>query len=437
MMHLLFIFIFLGACVVGGNWLFQHPGSIDITWLGYEITLHIVVLAFLLLLLIFVVAFFSILLWRLFTWPSRRRARVKHRTFKRGLEQLTRGVTALAMGDEDMAEEALKKALLALPNEPLPQLLNAQLLQRQGKHADAEVQFRALMNHTSTAELATRRLIEQHVARHAWADAAKLAEDARTRAPRDHWLIVTLIDLYTRAKNVAPILALTEGWQWQSPLPKEERHHFAALAYYLAAQLTDNAHKKEQSLRHAVGYAPDFLPAIIDYATLLLSESNKRSARKWLLEAWNARPVNLLIPPILASIHEDTPRAQMRLLKPFLAKELTAAHHLLIARNAMALHEYAAARTALEEALTFEESKEVATLMAEVERELRSDAAAARWLARAVDAPVGMGWVCQHCGAVHGQWHSHCTQCDHFDTLQYERPEARITSVELTNSFAP
>jgi uncharacterized membrane-anchored protein len=77
------------------------------------------------------------------------------------------------MGNEDVAEEAIGKALLALPGEPLPQLLSAQLLQRQGKHADAQVKFKALMDHSATSELATRRLIEQHVSREEWGEATR------------------------------------------------------------------------------------------------------------------------------------------------------------------------------------------------------------------------------------------------------------------------
>ena len=111
---------------------------------------------------------------------------------------------------------------------------------------------------------------------------------------------------------------------------------------------------------------------------------------------------------------------------------MTAAHYILTARQAMTVHELARARKALEEALEYEESKEATTLMAEVERELRSEAAASGWFARAVDAPVGMTWVCQACGTTHAEWNAHCTSCNSFDTLRYERPETRITSVELT-----
>ena len=74
----------------------------------------------------------------------------------------------------------------------------------------------------------------------------------------------------------------------------------------------------------------------------------------------------------------------------------------------------------------------IVLLMADVESKLRNNQAANSWTARAVDAPLGPTWVCHDCGTVHETWEPHCTACGHFDSLRYERPEARITSVELS-----
>ncbi len=427
MIRWLIFALLLVGCYFAGDWLFAHPGEVQVTWFGYEIAMHIAVLGLLMLLLAAIVSFISIQLWKLATWPSRRKARIQHRTFKRGLEQLTRGVAALAMGNEDVAEEAIAKALLALPGEPLPQLLSAQLLQRQGKHADAHVQFKALMDHSATAELATRRLIEQHVSREEWREATRLAEEARKASPQDRWLVLSLIDFYARDKQTAPMLALTEGWQWKSPLSKEERHRYSALAYYLAAKAETNPRLKQKNLRHAVGYAPDFMPAVIDYAYVLLAEDSPRSARKWLLSAWRTGVSPLLIAPILAALKSEPSRTQLRMLKPFMRGELTATHHLLTARHAIANGELTTARKALDEALELEESKEVATLIADTERKMRNDDSANSWLNRALQAPQGATWVCMSCGTQHDEWQIHCSHCQGFDTLRHERPHSRMS----------
>lgn len=429
--------IFIGVIAslyFGRQWLLDHPGEVNVSWLGLDITLHVALLGFALLVFSLAIGYLSVLLWRAATWQSRRRQRKQHRTFKRGLEHLTRGVTALAMGDEDIAEEALKKARLAMPNEPLPQLLTAQMLQRQGKHTDAQAQFRALMHHPSTAGLATRKLIEQHLARHEWREAMRLTEEARKESPRDAWLTQTMIDLSAREGDTAQMLALSEGWQWQSPLTKEERHRYSALAHYMAAAQSDNERKKEQSLRHAVGYAPDFLPAIVDFATLLISQKSNSRARKWLLEAWKTKPSPLLIPPIIDSISNVEGRSQQRLLKPFLRGEMTGTHHMLAAKQAMLINDLGRARTELEQAVRTEETKEAVLLLADLETKLRNNQAANSWTSRAVDAPLGQTWVCHDCGELHETWVAHCNACGHFDSLRYERPETRITSLELTTA---
>ncbi|MES2985045.1 MAG: heme biosynthesis HemY N-terminal domain-containing protein [Pseudomonadota bacterium] len=423
--------IVLGLAVLAGQWLLAHPGEVSVSWFGYDIILHTAVVVALLATLTVVVALLAVTVWQLLNWPTRRRARKQYLTLSSGLKQLTLGVTALAMGDEDAAHDALKKATLALPNDPLPQLLTAQLLQRQGKHEDARAQFRALMQHEVTAPLATRRLIEQHVASREWLQATKLAEEARAHARKDRWLILTLIGLYAREKNTIDMLALTEGWQWQSPLSKEERHRYAALAHYLAADAQKNPHLRAQHLRHAVGYAPEFLPAIIAYATALQAEGELRRARKHLRAAWEKAPSIPLIAPILHTLAEESPRAQLRLLKPFLKGPQSVAHHLLAAQQAFDVDELPRAKIALEQSLAIEETKAACTLMAAIEKDLRGVDAANGWLARAVDAPAAESWICLSCGASHSAWQTHCSSCQSFDTLRYERPEQRITSVEL------
>lgn len=433
MIQLLIFILIIAGVIVAGQWLFAHPGDVVINWFGYDVTLHIVVVAALLLALTVIVALLSITFWQVLTWPRRRRARKKHRTLESGLKQLTLGVTALAMGDEETAHTALKKASAALPDDPLPQLLTAQLLQRQGRHEDARAQFRALMHHETTAALATRRLIEQHVAAHEWHEATKLAEEARAEAPKDRWLVLTLIDLYARSHDTTSMLALTEGWQWQSPLTKEERHRFAALAHYLAAVKQPDAHKKGQSLRHAVGYAPEFLPAIIDYADVLQAEGETRRARKWLRAAWEEKPSLLLIDPILATIAEESPRAQLRYLRSFMRNAPSVAHHMLAAQQAFDVGELERAKEQVEASLAIAETKDACSLMAEIEKKLRGGDAANGWLARALDAPSSETWVCNDCGTLHAEWRAHCNSCQHFDSLRYEHPEARITSVELAN----
>lgn len=426
--------ILLVPLVIAGNWLMQHPGTVVIDWMGLNIELHIAMLALLVVGSCAVVTALVLMLWQLASWPERRRTRRRYRTLTRGLHQLTHGVTALALGDEAAANSALKKAMAALPNEPLPRLLSAQLLQRQGQHEAARTHLRALLNHASTALLASKRLIEQHQQRQEWDAAITLAEQVYSDHPREHWVVMTLIDLYARQENTKAMLSLSEGFQWQSPLSKAERNHVAAMAYYLQAQGAEHSRAQRNALRHAVGFDADFLPAVIEYATLLMEEGERRSARKWLLAAWLAHPRAPLIMPILQSMETASPKAQHRLLKPFLAHGQSPEHALLRAHHAVQLGDDAAAETALAEALAMEERRDACALMAEVEKRLRGEEAAHRWLARALRAPAEAGWICEHCGHAHAEWQAHCDACATFDSLQFMRPEARVTSVELATA---
>lgn len=426
--------ILLVPVVVAGNWLIANPGTVDVQWLGYDIQMHIVVLASLVALTCAVLVTVVLLLWQLAGWPQRRRARKRYRTLARGLTQLTHGVTALALGDEKSADAALKKAMHLLPKEPLPQLLTAQLLQRQGNHDAARTHLRALLKHESTAMLASKRLIEQHTHSSEWESAIALAEQVYTDNPRERWVVLTLLDLYARTGNTRAMLSLSEGFQWQSPLTKPERHRFAALAYYLQSQSAANERAERTALRHAVGFAPEFLPALLAYADLLMQAREYRPARKLLLSAWVKKPQTILIDPILQSIETLSVRAQERLLRPFLQAAPGPESALLRARHALLTNDAAAAQEALQDTLVEQETREACLTMAEAEKLLRGDEAANRWLGRAMRAPASEAWLCDACGHTHAAWQAHCAQCGSFDSLHYMRPEARITSVELATA---
>ncbi len=434
MMIFFSILILIAGLLFAGQWLLAHPGEIAVQWFGYEVTVHIIVVAAVILIVIVLSAILSISLWHMLSWSKRRRARRQTHALTNGLKQLTLGVTALAMGDETLAHAALKKASLALPNDPLPQLLTAQLLQRQGKHADARVTFQALLSHPVTAPLATRRLIEQHISAREWHEAATLAHTARKEAPKDRWLVLTLLDLHARDGDYAPMLALTEGWQWQSPLSKPERHRYAALAYYLMAKLEREPRKQQHYLRYTLGYAPDFLPAIIDMASLTHEEGQAKRARKWLLSAWKTSPNAMLIAPILATIHDETPRRQLRLLRPFIGKANHANHHLLKAQHAFAVGDLSEAKQSVNAALAREESKAACLLMASIEQQLSGTDAQNQWLTRAISAPSSAPWACTHCTTRHEEWQVHCSHCDHFDTVTLVEAPAIVVSGDSGHS---
>lgn len=229
------------------------------------------------------------------------------------------------------------------------------------------------------------------------------------------------------------MLALTEGWQWQSPLEKSERHHFSAIAHLLAAETAATPRARLVHLRHAVGYAPDFMPATRAYGQALMTEDSPRRARKLLLPVWRKQPSSYWIPLILESVSAEDADVQPRLLKPFLRGESSVPALLLTARQAMAVEEFTRARLALMDTIALEENQEALRLLAEIEQEIGNNETAARWVSRALAAPQGDQWICHSCGTSHAAWHTHCTHCHSFDTLKYERPETRITTLELGN----
>lgn len=431
MIRMLFIVILVLAVMLGGDWLFSHQGMMTILLGDYEIEISTALAAILVAVACMLFTIVMLLIWQVVHWPERRRARRRYRTLQRGLTHLTQGFTALALNDDTSAALALKKASAALPNEPLPQLLTSQLLQRQGNTEESRNILRTLLKHDATAMLATHTLIEQYMSRREWVEATTLAEAALKESPHDRWPLLTLIDLHAHRGEYGAMLELTEGWHFRSPLSRAERHHIAAIAHYLIARREKESHLQMQHLEQAVNYAPDFLPATVDYATRLLANDQIKSARKLLSRAWDKQPSVLLITPIIDSLGDSSERQRARLLNTFMHKPLRAVHHLLTAQEAIDRGAFEEAKPALEAAIALEETKHACQMMAQVERELRGSAAANQWMARAMNASSDERWICTRCGHAHEAWYSHCESCAAFDTLEYQRPEMRM-SVEVT-----
>lgn len=432
MMRFLVFLLLMAPILAAGDWLLSHQGTVSVDWLDMTITASTALVAFALVAVCAAVTFMVLLLWQLAHWPERRRARRQARTLSRGIHYLTQGFTAFALGDEQAAAKALKKAMAALPNEPLPQLLNAQLLQRQGHHDQARGLLRGLLKHEATAQLATQTLIEQHKQRREWSEAITLAETAYKDTPRDRRAVLTLIDLYAHRGDTARMLELTEGMQFRSPLTRHERHRVSAIAHYLAAQAEEDSSRQLRHAQQAANYAPDFLPAVLAYVNQLETAEQHRRARKILRNAWREHPSSLLIAPILHHLEKTPAAKQSRLLRLFSTEPKRAAEYLLNARHALNRGQVEEAKPLLESALTLEESKQACLMMAEVEQELNGTQGANVWRARAMDAPAGERWVCGHCGHSQDSWQPHCAQCDSFDSLALQsKATTPLTSVAV------
>ncbi|MFP4004193.1 MAG: heme biosynthesis HemY N-terminal domain-containing protein, partial [Alphaproteobacteria bacterium] len=179
--RLVWIWLIIFALAAAAAWLADHPGEVDIVWLGYRADTSVAVL-----LLLFAVTA-MILVWsdRLRSLTRRQLTALYHYTdrlrARRTQDALVRGLVAAASGDEAGAKRHLAQAERGTPDPRLLLLLRAQSARLSGDRLAAEEAFTAMLDGTDTRGLGL----------------AGLKAEARARGDED-----TLRELTARAHGV-------------------------------------------------------------------------------------------------------------------------------------------------------------------------------------------------------------------------------------------
>lgn len=413
---------------MGAMWLADHPGFITIDWFGYEIRLAMLLVIAILSMMILIICWVGLLFWQLFHWPEKRRLRKKLTRQEKGLQQLTRSVTALALQDARTAERALHQAMKLLPSSALPRLLSAQLAASQGHSEKSVEHLRFLLADKDTSLFATRRLIDQQMQQKKYEEALLLALQAHQDQPRDHHTNLVLIDLYFHCNRLDDIVALITCTKLHHALTRSERHRFAGIAYYLQAIKETEPLARLRALKHATNYAPDFLPAVIVFAQHYMEHAKSRDAFKILRRAWIKMPHPALLQQLIAYL-APLPANRQRRIAALLARYAkgTAEAALLEATIAQQQERYEDAVKTLQDAIAQHDRKPLYRAMAEACVKLSGQAADANpWLKRAMDAPNEPHWYCASCGASQNHWELHCTSCTVLDSSAWGQHETLV-----------
>ncbi|MFZ4125303.1 MAG: heme biosynthesis HemY N-terminal domain-containing protein [Rickettsiales bacterium] len=417
----------------GAMWLMDHPGFITIEWFGYEIRMAMALVIVALAITLMLTTWLGLLFWQLFHWPEKRRLRKELSRKDKGLQQLTRSVTALALQDTHSAERALHQAVKLLPTSALPRLLAAQLAHSQGNNTKSAEHLRFLLGDKDTSLFATRRLIDQHMQQKQYEEALVLALQAHQDQPRDHHTNLVLMDLYFHCNRLDDVIAQATSTKLHHGLSRSERHRFAGIAYYLIAIKETEPLARLRALKHATNYAPDFLPAVILLAQHYIEQAQSRDAFKVLRRAWVSAPHPALLQQLLAYLAPLPAKRQRRIAAMLALKAKgTAEAALLEATIAQQQERYEDASRILHAAIAQHDRKPLYSAMADVAVKLSGQAADANpWFKRAMDAPNEPRWHCASCGASQNQWELHCTSCGALDSSVWGQPEVTRSEIQV------
>lgn len=431
MIRLLLFLVLVFALALGGAWIADRPGAVEVNWLGYQIqtstTVAVAVLA--------AVMAVAIILWSLIRAilfsPGRMSRFFQRRRREKGFRALSNGLIAIGSGDQRLARRYAVEARRTLPNEPAVALLEAQTAQLGGDRAHARALFTQMLDDRDTKLLGLHGLYveasregEAEVARHYADEAVEIAPSLpwaaqaqfeHAAADRDWEAASRILDRNTHNKLVDKAKA---------------RRLKAVLLTARALELELGEPEKAKGLAlEAHSLAQDLVPAATVTARLLARLGDVRRAAKIIEQTWKKEPHPELAEAYSHIRHGDAARDRLKRMRTLAALRPTSSEgSFAIAEAAIDAREFEEARRAMRPVLENHPTQRACLLMAELEEAETNDQGRVReWLSRAVRAPRDKAWTAD--GIVSETWAPVSPVSGRLDAFEWRVPVEALGGV--------
>jgi HemY protein len=440
MLRLVLFLLAVAALAFGMSWLADRPGTMLISWQGYEIETSV----FRATIMLAGVIGLSVIGWSalrlIWQSPAAVGAYLNRRRQKRGLEALSSGLIAIGAGDRGLAMRYAVQARKSLPNEPLTHVLRAQAAQLSGDRPTARRIFEAMLGTPDTEQLGLRGLFLEAEREGAREAARQFAERAMNLNPKLGWPVQALFDIQCKNGDWAGALETLGVAKRHNHIDRtraERRRAVLLTAQAQAAEDTD----PERALKLAVeahASAPDLVPAAAIAGRLLAAQGKTSRAAKILQRTWKRSPHPDLAAAYAYARPGDSPRDRLARVKRLASMNPHSIEGpIAVATAAIEARDWETARRALQPLLDGRLTQRVCTLMARIEGEQHADKGRVReWLARAVNAPRDPAWTAD--GVVSDHWAPVSPVTGALDAFQWrvpvealEKPDAQLVTQKL------
>jgi HemY protein len=433
MFRILSYLILVFALGLGFAWLAERPGTLLMTFNGYQYEVTLMVAA---VIATAIVAGTMILWWLVKSvWNSpytvARYFRVRRRD--RGYQALSTGLIAAGAGDADTARRKHRESakLISAESEPLLHLLEAQASLLDGDHAGARRKFEAMLDDPEMKLIGLRglyleaeRLGDRGVARH-------YAERASAAAPQLAWAANASLESRMRDGDWDGALRLLDA---HKPSRQADRESAARnRAILLTAKAISLSHTDPLASRNAALEAnridPALAPTAVIAAKALFRHDDLRKGARILEAAWKATPHPEIANAYVHARTGDT--ALDRLKRARKLADLRTNNYdssMAVARAALDAGDHAAAREAAETAVRLAPREAAFLLLADIEEAAGGDQGRIReYLARAVKAQPDPAWTAD--GIVSERWAPFSPVTGRIGAFEWRAPVERVGQV--------
>ncbi|MBZ6075736.1 heme biosynthesis HemY N-terminal domain-containing protein [Microvirga puerhi] len=431
--------VFIGLLCVAAFaavWLADRPGTVLVTFGGYEMQTSVAVAAVALAGLGLALAVLWAVVTAVLQLPSRLTFASRARRRARGYQAVSRGMVAVGAGDPIAARRYAGEAERLLGREALTLLLKAQAAQVSGNRQAAEAAFTQMMEEDETRVLGLRGLFVEARRRGDVPAAHEYAAEAVRLAPAATWASDAVLESRCAERNWRGALEAVERRTSLGLLDKATaKRHRAVL---LTADALDRVeHDREGALNSALDalkLAPTLIPAAALAGQILSQRGDLRRAAKTVETAWRSQPH-----PDLAEVYLNLRPGDSALDRLKRAETLmklsggTPEGRLAVARAALEAREFDRARDALEPLLADRPTMRVCLLMSDLEQaEHGSTGRGREWLARATRARRDPAWIAD--GIVSDRWAPISPVTGRLDAFVWEAPPDVLVGPEIALS---
>lgn len=433
MFRILFFLILVLALAFGFAWLADRPGDMVITFgdMRIELTLMVAAVA-----LVGAVAAVMVTWWvikGLWNSPHTVRRYFRARKRDRGYQSLSTGMIAAGAGDTAAARLMVKQAagLLAVDQEPLIKLLDAQTTLLEGDHDGARGKFEAMLDDPETRLLGLRGLYLEAERVGNREAAHEFAERAVEINPQLGWAGTAALQLKTLAGNWDGALQMLEGQRRAGLLAKPEikRRRAVLLTARAMNLLESNPAEARNAAAAASKLAPDLVPAAVTAAEAMVRLGELRKAASLLERAWKKQAHPEIANAYVHARAGDSAQDRLkRARKLQTMRTNNPESQMAVAQAALAAGEYREAREALDAVIRTGPRESAWLLLADVEEAETGDQGRVRaWLAKAVRAPRDPAWTAD--GYVSERWLPASPVTGEIDAFQWKIPVEQIAPV--------
>lgn len=344
---------------------------------------------------------------------------------RKGFAAITRGLVAVAAGDDEEARRQTNKAISLIGEPPLALLLAAQAAQLDGKEEDAQRYYKQMLQSKDTEFLGLRGLYMAAARRGDTAQAASIAERARVLRPKTRWALNALFELHVGARNWNKAADALDA-QYKAKLIDasiaKRRRAVLATAAARDAEAAGDAQAAFNRAQDALTQSPGFAPAALIAAKHSAAQGRQWKAASLIETAWAQEPQPDLARAYANLKPEEAPSARAKRLASLAG--MNPEHpesQILSAAVSISAGRLEEARETLRPVAERFPVARVCLLMADIERGFGGDSLIAReWSMRAMRAPRDAHWLCSACVRTHNEWQASCTACGAFDTLAWQ-----------------